>query len=456
MITSINITQAEFESRREKLLNHIKSKKLSGVVLFDNYYILYFTGFAFIPTERPIGFVMNAKGETAMFVPRLELEHAKAETGFERVCHYVEYPYDRHPDEVLKKTLGDMGIRGMVGADSDGYPWIMGYRGPTLSELTGAAFVRVTGFIEDTMMIKSDAEIRLIQESVKWGNLAHRLLQKYTRVGATETEVSQRASNEATLTMLATLGSLYRAQSVFWDGAGAGYRGQIGRNAAIPHALANNITFQEGDVLVTGAGAPVWGYNSELERTMVVGKPSDQQRRMFEHMKKAQEVAFDAIRPGAKCADVDRAVRRYYEENDVPVEARPDAGPAVSAGRRSSRSDPKRSGGQKGTDIRGRSGAGTGTGSLRKPTAATGHEGLMRFWKHHTGHAIGLRYHEGPFLDAGDQTVIRPGIVFTVEPGLYAPEMGGFRHSDTVVVTKDGIEILTYYPRDLESLIIPV
>ena len=81
---------------------------------------------------------------------------------------------------------------------------------------------------------------------------------------------------------------------------------------------------------------------------------------------------------------------------------------------------------------------------------------LFAHWRHHTGHAIGLRYHEGPFLDTGDHTEIRPGMVFTVEPGLYAPDVGGFRHSDTVLVTEDGIEILTYYPRDLASLVIPV
>ncbi len=69
-----------------------------------------------------------------------------------------------------------------------------------------------------------------------------------------------------------------------------------------------------------------------------------------------------------------------------------------------------------------------------------------------SSHAIGLRYHEGPFLDRGDATEIRPGMVFTVEPGLYAADLGGFRHSDTVAVANDGIEWLTYYPRDLESL----
>jgi len=397
MLPTINIRPTEFQTRTDKLLNHIRSQGLSGVVLFDNYYILYFTSFAFIPTERPIAFMMNAEGEKAMFVPRLELEHAQSKTGFERVDHYVEYPYDPHPMEVLKKMLADMGIVDKIGIDTDGYPWILGYHGPALSELTGAHMVRVAGFVEDLMMIKSEAEVALIRESAKWGNLAHRLLQRYTTVGATETEVSLRASNEATLAMLATLGPLYRSQSMFWDGATAGYRGQIGRNAAIPHALANNITFQKGDVLVTGAGAPVWGYHSELERTMIIGEPSPEQRRMFDHMKQAQEIAFDALRPGITCADVDRAVRHYYAEHD-----------------------------------------------------------LMQYWKHHSGHAIGLRYHEGPFLDLGDHTELRPGMVFTVEPGLYAPDLGGFRHSDTVLITEAGMELLTYYPRDLDSLMIPV
>jgi Xaa-Pro aminopeptidase len=396
MLTSLTIPAAEFQARQAGLLDHVRAQGLSGAVLFDNYYILYFTGFAFIPTERPIAFVMNAQGRKAMFVPRLELEHAKSKTGFERVDFYVEYPYDPHPAQALKKTLDDMGLRGKIGADHDGYPWILGYRGPSLTDLTGGAVAPVNAFVEDLMMIKSQAEIALIRESVKWGHLAHRLLQRYTCVGATETAVSLRASHEATLAMLDTLGPLYRSQSMFADGPGAGYRGQIGRNAAIPHALANNITFQAGDVLVTGAGCPMWGYNSELERTMIIGQPSDEQRRMFEHMKKAQEIAFEALRPGAPCADVDRAVRRYYEGND-----------------------------------------------------------LMQFWKHHSGHAIGLRYHEGPFLDAGDHTEIRPGMVFTVEPGLYAANLGGFRHSDTVLITEDGMEILTYYPRDLESLTIP-
>ena len=395
MLTEIKISEAEYATRRKRLQALLDELSLSGAVLFDRDYILYYAGFAFIPTERPIAFLLNAEGETAMFVPRLELEHAGAMASIDRVGHYLEYPYDPHPMDILGELLADMGISGSIGADHDGYPWIFGYRGPAISDLTGAAVHPVNAFIEDEMMIKSPAELRLIRESVTWGHLAHTLLQRYTRPGLTETEVSQRAGDEATRAMLDAIGPIYRAQGYFKGGAAAGYRGQIGRNAAVPHALANNIVFQAGDVLVTGAGAPVWGYNSELERTMIIGPASDGQRRLFDHMVALQDLALEAMSPGVPCSAVDTAVRAYYEKHD-----------------------------------------------------------LFPLWKHHVGHAIGIRYHEAPFLDVGDDTLMQPGMVFTVEPGLYSADLGGFRHSDTVLITDDGIEILTYYPRDLDSLTI--
>jgi Xaa-Pro dipeptidase len=394
---TLAITQPEYEQRLAALAEHLREHKLTGAVLFDPYYVLYYAGFAFAPTERPIAFVLNAEGKGGMLVPRLEREHAQANATVDHVADYPEYPSETHPMESLRNLLAEMKVTGPFGADQDGYPWILGYRGPSLTELTGTTPKKITAFVEDQMAVTSPAEIELIRESSKWGNLAHVLLQRYTRPGLTESEVSRRASTEASLAMLDAIGSIYRAQSVFCDGAGAGYRGQIGRNAAIPHALANNIVFQEGDVLVTGATAPVWGYLSELERTMVIGEPSPEQSRMFDHMVALQDTAFEAIKPGARCSDVDRAVRAYYEKHD-----------------------------------------------------------LWEYWKHHVGHCIGLRYHEGPFLDIGDDTEIKPGMVFTVEPGLYAAGLGGFRHSDTVVVRDDGIEFLTYYPRDLPSLTLPV
>jgi Xaa-Pro dipeptidase len=394
---TLAIGRAEYERRTSALATGLRDAGLDGAVLFEPAYVLYYVGFAFVPTERPMAFVITAEGDGGMLVPRLEREHALANALVNHVADYPEYPSVSHPMESLRGLLETMELAdAALGADQDGYPWILGYRGPTLTELTGRTPQKISALVEDQLAIKSDGEIALIRESAKWGNLAHVLLQRYTRPGLTEVEVSQRASNEATLAMLDAIGPIYRAQNPFFEGASAGYRGQIGRNGAIPHALTANITFRAGDVLVTGASAPVWGYLSELERTMVIGEPSSEQRELFDHMVALQDTAFEAIKPGARCSDVDRAVRAYYDEHE-----------------------------------------------------------LWDYWKHHVGHCIGLRYHEGPFLDSGDDTEIKPGMVFTVEPGLYAEGVGGFRHSDTVAVTDDGIEFLTYYPRDLASLTLP-
>jgi Xaa-Pro dipeptidase len=389
------IPATELAARRKRLLEHARANGLTGVVLFDQAYIQYFTSFSFLSTERPVAWAQNTSGDMVAFVPEFEVERTRAETSFERVESYPEYPGTEHPMSIFSRVLGDLGITGEIGADQDGYPGILGYQGPPLSDVTSSAVLTLAPFIETAMARKSEAEVELIRESARWCEHAHRLLQEYSRPGTTEAEASLRVGHEATIAMLTALGPAYAGQLSSSDGATAGYRGQIGRRSAWAHAVAHNIEFEDGDVLVTETAAPVWGYNAELERAMIVGTPTDEMRRLFDHMVAAQQTAFAALRPGVTCADVDNAVLRYFEEND-----------------------------------------------------------LRRYWKQHTGHAIGLRNHEAPFLDVGDHTQVEPGMVFTIEPGVYSSDVGGFRHSDTVVVTEDGIEILTTYPSDIESLTI--
>jgi Xaa-Pro dipeptidase len=393
--TVSRITPEEHAARRARLLQHAAAHDCAGYVLFDEQYIRYFTGFGFLATERPVAVASNAGGELAVFVPEFEVERVREETDFERVESYPEYPGVEHPMRLLARVLHDLGARGPLAADQSGYPGILGYRGPSLAEVTGAPVIVVGDEIDAMLARKSDAELALIRESGRWCAVAHRLLQEYSKPGATEVEASLRAGYEATLELYAELGDSYGGQQASSDGVTAGYRGQIGRRSSWAHAVAHNIEFQEGDVLVSETSAPIWGYNAELERAMIIGKPTGEMRRLFDHTVAAQNVALAALRPGVACADVDRAVLAYFEEHD-----------------------------------------------------------LMRYWRQHVGHAIGLRNHEAPFLDVGDQTVVEPGMVFTIEPGLYDPAVGGFRHSDTVAVVEDGIEVLTDYPRDIESLTI--
>ncbi len=392
----MRIPESELQERRERLLERVRDRGLSGYAVFGQDYIQYFTGFWFLSNERPIVFAQAADGAAVIFVPEFEVERTRAETTFERIESYPEYPGREHPMLILARVVADLGLVGSIGADQDGYPGILGYAGPALSDVTGAAVSSISDVIERMMARKSENEIALIRESGRWCAHAHRLLQAYTRPGVTEAEASLRAGSETTLAMLTKLGDSFGGQLGSSDGAKAGYRGQIGLRSSWAHAIAHNIEFERGDVLVTETGAPVWGYNAELERAMIIGPPTDEMRRLFHHTVAAQDVAFASFRPGATCSDIDAAVLRYFDRHD-----------------------------------------------------------LLPYWRQHTGHAIGLRNHEAPFLDIGDSTPLEPGMVFTIEPGLYDANVGGFRHSDTVVVTAEGIEILTDYPRDIESLTLP-
>jgi len=390
------ISRDEHLRRTAQVRAEAARRGFEAMVLFSPVQVFYLTGFAFIATERPIALVV-APTATVLFVPRLEDEHAHTYAAVDRVVSYPEYPSEKHPMLRLAETMTGLKLdRAKIGVDGDGYPGVMGYRGPRLSEAVPQTTVTVArDLIEDMIMIKSDEEVELIRESARWGNLAHAYLQEYTRPGAVESEVATRASNEATSAMIRALGPDYRPLSWTFPGAHAGFRGQIGAQSAIPHAMTNNVRIRSGDVVVTGASAAVGGYISELERTMIVGTPSSEQRRSFQLMVDMQQVAFDAIKPGRPCADVDRAVRAFFDKH-----------------------------------------------------------ALMPYWRHHVGHALGMGIHEAPFFDIGDERLMQPGMVFSVEPGIYVPGFAGFRHSDTVVVTDDGIEFLTYYPRDLERLTI--
>lgn len=393
----IRLPDSEYIERRAKILETIGQRGMTGLVLFNPNKVGYFSRFTFIQTERPMAYVLTAN-HSGLLIPMLEREHAEEYAMVDTILPYPEYPGERHPLEYLKDLLIDMGLQNaQIGVDSDGYGQVYGYRGPKVSELLPDATVTsVNDDIEYMQMLNTEAELDLIRESCKWGNLAHQYLQEFSEVGVGESDIALRASLKASLEMMQELGSEYRPMTMGLP-ASAGFRGQVGKDSALPHAISSNVKLQKGDVLVTGAGAAVWGYGSELERTMVMGEPSKEQETYFNHMFTLQTLAMDAIKPGVTCASVDREVMRYYREHN-----------------------------------------------------------LMDTWRHHSGHAKSQLIHEAPFLDVGDERMIEVGMVFTVEPGIYVPGFGGFRHSDTVAVTETGIEMLTFYPRDLESLTIAV
>lgn len=397
-MVKLSISQGEYEKRIEKIRNILVRKKLDALYLTSGTSFFYLTGYSYITTERPAALIIPVEGEITFMGPLLETDHIPLKTKLiKNIKTYPDYPGEKHPIDHFAAFLKELKLdRKRIGIDNPaGAAGIWGYRGPPLKKkLPKTKFVDAKDIVPEMRLMKSKEEIELMKESGKWANLAHALLQEYIEPGLWDVDVALTASYEASMIMKKALGPDYEPLREFRP-VGAGFRGQVGSMSAIPHSMSTKKMIVEGDVVVTGAGADVGGYSCELERTMIVGKPTVKQKKYFGVMVQAQKAALEAFGPGKKCSDVDKAATRVIQK--------------------------------------------------------AGYGELLR---HHTGHGLGLDGHEPPWLDVGDDTVIKPGMVFSCEPGIYEPGFAGFRHSDTVVITEEGAEVITYYPRDLESLTI--
>ena len=332
-----------------------------------------------------------------MMGPHLEEDHLKQDPALvEEFFSYPDYPGTTHPIRHFAKVLAQKGLaRSKIATDSvDGAAGGWGYRGPSLRDLLRQSKV-VDGrdAVDALRLVKSKQEIRLLRESARWAEKAHDILMENIEPGAHDAPIGIKASYETLTRMMKKLGARYRQLKWGLSPVIIGCRGQVGPESAVPHAVFSRRKIQRGDVLVTEAGVEVGGYTSELERTVVVGKAGPREKKYFEVMLRAQDAALESFRAGTPCFQVDAAARKVVES-----------------------------------------------------------EGLARNLRHHVGHGIGIDGHEPPWLDPGEKTIMKTGMVFSCEPGLYVPGFAGFRHSDTLEITKRGMDFITRYPHGLEEL----
>ncbi len=402
--TRTRLPERAFDERLERIRERLAEAGVDAGVWFGATSIEYLTGFDHIQTERPVVLAVT-QDRLEITVPRLEVERAELNPRIDAIHHYRDYP-GGEPMAVATTMLADLEAHTLA-ADAEGAPGTMGYQGPTLAEAAEVDIsIETQDWVSRMRWEKTEDELALIRESARWANLGHRYLADFTTVGEHPATVSQRASMEASRAMLDTLGDRYVART---RGSGPVHAGYItGPQTSLPHGHTANRRLEAGDTLVTGASANVDGYYSELERTMFLGEPSDEQEHYFELMLEAQTIAIDALGPGVPISHVDDEVEAYFEE-----------------------------------------------------------QGVSDLAQHHVGHNIGMAGHEPPYIDSGwgdhcnreatnydpEDAEMAPGHVWTIEPGIYT-ETDGYRHSDTIAITDDGIEWVTYFPRDLESNII--
>ena len=163
-----------------------------------------------------------------------------------------------------------------------------------------------------------------------------------------------------------------------------------GPNSANPHASPSDRKIQRGDLLVVDWGATVDGYISDLTRAFAVGEVDDECQKIHKIVQEANAAGRAAGKPGVPCANVDIAARAVIEK-----------------------------------------------------------AGYGKFFTHRTGHGIGMEGHEEPYMRGDNMQLLEPGMAYTVEPGIYLPGRNGVRIEDNVVVTKDGVEVLSDMPREM-------
>jgi Xaa-Pro aminopeptidase len=163
-----------------------------------------------------------------------------------------------------------------------------------------------------------------------------------------------------------------------------------GPRSALPHGRASQVRLPPRGFVVCDFGVILAGYCSDMTRTLHLGRPPKRARRVYEAVREAQQAALDAVKPGTTVGEVDRVARKLLHRLN-----------------------------------------------------------LARFFTHSTGHGLGLEIHEAPRIAAGQGETLRPGMVITIEPGVYLPGELGVRIEDTVVVTDSRCEILTPCPKEL-------
>ena len=171
--------------------------------------------------------------------------------------------------------------------------------------------------------------------------------------------------------------------------SGFGVMVASGPRSAIPHSGSSDRVMENGDLVWIDMGASYQSYQADITRTFCAGRPPEALQRAYRTVLEAQQAAREGGRPGMTCESVDRLARQ------------------VIAG-----------------------------------------AGLGEYFTHRTGHGLGLEDHEAPYIVDGNAEVLQPGMVYTVEPGVYIPGQGGIRIEDDVVVTSDGARSLTGFRRD--------
>ena len=351
-------TTEDFARRMQRAAAQASDAGLTGVLVAPGPDLRYFTDYNPITiTERITLLVIQSSADPVMIVPTLERLGAEEATGVAAV-NLTDWQDGSDPHQATAKLLDPNGRYAI--SDSAWAMHVLGLQ----RVLPGSTYVSTTDKLPMLRAIKEDDEIERLAAAGAAADASVEGIVKVRFAGRREAEVA------------ADLAAMLRKNGhsqVDFTVVGSG------PNGANPHHEAGERTIEEGDMVVLDFGGLRDGYGSDTTRTVHVGEPTDEELEVFEIVRAAQQTAYEAVRPGIACQEIDRAARTVISD-----------------------------------------------------------AGYGEYFIHRVGHGIGITTHEPPYMVEGEEHLIEPGMCFSIEPGIYLPGRFGVRIEDIVVATQDG------------------
>ncbi|MER7170323.1 aminopeptidase P family protein [Streptomyces mesophilus] len=362
-------TADDYQARMERAAQAAADAGLAGVLIAPGPDMVWLTGYRPpAETERLTMLVLAAGQEPVLVVPTLEAPDAEKAAGAPALT-LRDWTDGKDPYAVTAPLLDVDGRFGV--SDNTWALHLLGIQG----QLPGTTYTPLTACLPMLRGVKDAHELERLAAAGAAADATYEEIKKVRFAGRRELEVAGD---------LADLLRQFGHEQVDFTVVGSG------PNGANPHHEAGERVIEHGDMIVLDFGGLMHGYGSDTSRTVHVGEPTDEERKVHDIVRRAQEAGCAAVRPGIACQEVDRAARAVIDE-----------------------------------------------------------AGYGEYFIHRTGHGIGVTTHEPPYMIEGEEQPLVPGMCFSVEPGIYLPGRFGVRIEDIVTVTQDGGRRLNATEREL-------
>ncbi|MGV9500500.1 M24 family metallopeptidase [Streptomyces sp. NPDC003642] len=367
--TAASFTADDYRARMERAARTAAEAGLAGLLVAPGPDLVWLTGYT--PpavTERLTLLVLAPGQDPVLVVPALEASDALRAAGAPALT-LRDWTDGKDPYAATAALLDPAGRFGI--SDNAWALHLLALR----RALPDSSYASLTEALPMLRAVKDAAELQLMAAAGAAADAAFEEIREVPFAGRRESEVAadldrllrRHGHEQVDFTIVAS-----------------------GPNGADPHHEAGDRVIARGDMVVLDFGGLRDGYGSDTSRTVHVGPPTDEERRVHDVVRAAQEAGFRAVRPGAACQDVDRAARAVIAD-----------------------------------------------------------AGYGEYFIHRTGHGIGVTTHEPPYMIEGEEQPLVPGMCFSVEPGVYLPGRFGVRIEDIVTVTEDGGRRLNDTTREL-------